>query len=160
VFTIRPRRAWGARPIAVVYQRPQDVHTLVLHHTVGAPAYTMSAAIDELKSIERFHMDVRGWNGPGYNAIVDRRGRVWEARGLNVVGAGATSHNRGYFHVALMGNYETLKPTLRQQAAIRALRLRLRAKGFRITRMVGHNQLPGHRANACPGRNNTKAFNL
>jgi len=131
-----------------------------VHHTVGAAAYSMSDAIDELKNIERFHMDVRGWNGPGYNAIMDRKGRVWEARGMQVVGAGATGHNTGYFHVALMGNYEDLKPTLRQRTALRALKLRLRAKGFGIRRTVGHNQLSGHESNACPGRNNTKAFRL
>jgi len=160
MFTIRPRKAWGARPISAQYQRPEKVHTLVIHHTVGRAAHSMKDAIAELKSIERFHMDTRGWNGPGYNAIIDRAGRVWEARGLSVVGAGARGHNTNYFHVALMGNYNDLKPTMRQKAAVRALKLRLRAKGFRITRTVGHNQLPGHRTNSCPGKHNLEAFGL
>lgn len=160
MFIVRGRKSWDARSIPVTYQAPSTVHTFVLHHTVTYPAYVLEDVKDALKYIEHLHMDERGWNGPGYNAIVDRRGRVWEARGLKVVGAGATGHNTGYFHCALLGNYEHIKPTLRQRTAVRLLKARLRTKGFKIRRTVGHNQLSGHESNACPGKHNTKAFGL
>jgi hypothetical protein len=153
VFIIRGRKAWRANPPtkALTQQHPRNVHTLCWHHTVGPPAYAEDYAIDNMQVMQNYHQRVRGWSDIGYNVVIDRRGRVWEGRGINAVGAGATGHNTGGFHVAVMGDYTKIRLTLRQKAAIRALKMRLRARGFRFRRECGHNQLSGHSANACPG---------
>lgn len=149
-FIIRGRKSWTWRKISPTRRSKRVVNTLVFHHTVGQPAYSLAAAKEEMRNMERHHVG-KGWQGIGYNIVIDRKGRVWEGRGLDVIPAGAKDHNTNGMHVAVMGDYTKLRLTLRQKMAIRALRALLRAKGYRFSRVCGHNQLSGHESNACPG---------
>lgn len=161
MFTIRPRRAWGAvAPTGTPTQQARSsVHTLVVHHTAGSRPTTYEDARQEMRNIQRFHMQSRDYADIGYHLVIDGAGRVWEGRSLEVVGAHTHMHNTGTIGVSFMGNYEHDKLSSRQLAAYAALRLRLRAKGFRIKQVKGHRQMPDN-STACPGRNVMKALRL
>lgn len=132
---------------------------MVVHHTAGTPAYTYPDAVDTMRAMQRDHQQQNGWADIGYNYVIDRRGRVWEGRGFGIVGAHTFRQNTGTIGVSFMGNYENLRPTLRQLAAYRALRTRLRLQGARIRRTTGHKFMPGQ-STACPGRFLVKALRL
>lgn len=160
MFTIRPRKAWGARAASSIVTQPRaSVSTLVVHHTAGKAAASLHDAINEMQSIQRQHIITNGWSDIGYNFVIDRRGRVWEGRGYDRVGAHTKDHNTGTVGVSFMGNYETIKPTTRQLVAFRLLQRRLRRQGFNITRVLGHRQMPDQ-STACPGRYLTRALGL
>lgn len=161
MFTIRPRRAWGAvAPTGTpTKQARSSVHTLVVHHTAGGRPTTYEDARQEMRNIQRMHQRDRGWTDIGYHLVIDGAGRVWEGRSLDVVGAHTHMNNTGTIGVSFMGNYEHQHLSARQLAAYAALRLRLRAKGFRIKQVKGHRQMP-HNSTACPGRNVMKALRL
>lgn len=149
-FIIRGRKSWTWRKINTAPRSKRVVNTLVFHHTVGKAAHSLAAAKEEMRNMERHHVG-KGWYGIGYNIVIDRKGRVWEGRGLDAVPAGASNHNTTGMHVAVMGDYTKIRLTLRQKMAIRSLRVLLRVKGYRFKRVCGHNQLSGHESNACPG---------
>lgn len=160
MFRIRGRHSWGARPLrSITSQRPGDVHTLVVHHTAGAAPSKLADAKRQMREIERQHMDDNGWSGPGYNVVIDRAGRVWEARGLHLVGAHTLGHNTRTFGVSFMGNYETMELNRRQRIAYFALKRRLRLHGFRFVAIRGHRQMP-NQATACPGKNVMRQLGL
>lgn len=90
------RSAWGAldstNPVAVdptqrtefvVHWEGSDIPDLTDH----------SACFALMRSIQRYHMQTRGWADIGYNGTICPHGRSIEARGLDLVGAHATNHN-------------------------------------------------------------------
>jgi hypothetical protein len=90
------------------------VRNAVVHHTASENGYSADSVARMLRSIQAFHMDSEGWDDIGYNAIVDRFGRIWEARqgGLDraVVGAHTGGFNTAAFGVAVLGSFESAPP--------------------------------------------------
>ncbi len=112
---ILSRRAWGADE-ARVRSAPTYMPTIragVLHHTVDRNNYTASQVPAIIRGDYAYHLS-RGWNDIGYNFLVDRFGRIWEGRRggitLAVQGAHAGGFNTDTFGVAMIGNYETVRP--------------------------------------------------
>lgn len=142
---IRRRAAWDpgedCRPRTVpAYGR---VKAATVHHTVNANDYEAGAVAGMVRAICLFHRNGNGWNDIGYNAVVDRFGRVWEGRaggtGRAVVGA----HNQGYNSqttgVALLGTHTSepiTSPAMR--AVVRYLAWKLSHHG---TQAIGRTSL-------------------
>ena len=142
---------WNTRHNKFVAQDPQDIRTLVVHHTVSKAPVTYIGARAEMRNLQRMHMDSNGWSDIGYNLVIDRWGRVWEGRGIRRVGAHTKGYNTNTVGVAFMGNYETSKLNERQIRAFNEVKAKLRAHGCRIERIKGHRQMPGQ-STACPGK--------
>lgn len=157
---IRARERWGARaPRSIVIQDPQKVHTLVVHHTVSKSPVTMWGAIREMRNLQRMHMDGNGWSDIGYNIVIDRRGRIWEGRGLRRVGAHTAMSNTGTIGVAFMGNYDLLQLNSAQLKAFNELQLIMKMHGFQKLEVRGHRQMPNQKT-ACPGTNIMRQLGL
>ncbi|MGY1641367.1 N-acetylmuramoyl-L-alanine amidase [Geodermatophilus sp. SYSU D00703] len=108
------RAQWGADE-SIMGWTPQYAGTIraaTLHHTADTNNYTADQVPAMMRSIYRYHAVSRGWGDIGYNAIVDKFGRLWEGRygGLSrpVVGAHAGGFNTGTFGVSMLGTYETV----------------------------------------------------
>ncbi|HTD58229.1 MAG TPA: N-acetylmuramoyl-L-alanine amidase [Solirubrobacteraceae bacterium] len=106
------RRAWaqgGAPPkVAPEYG---TVKLAFVHHTENPDGYGAAAVPGMLRSIYDFHRFTHGWNDIGYNFVIDRFGRIFEARagGIDepVIGAHAGGYNAYSTGIAILGSYSS-----------------------------------------------------
>ncbi len=86
-----------------------EVKMAFVHHTENPNGYSAADVPSMLRAIYAFHRDVNGWNDIGYNFVVDRFGRVFEARagGVDepVVGAHAGGYNLVSTGIAVLGSF-------------------------------------------------------
>jgi len=121
------RAAWGA-DLAEGGCPPRgppeygEVRAAVIHHTVNANEYTPAEAPGIVLGICRFHVYGNGWNDIGYQALVDRFGRLYKGRaggvGSAVVGAQAQGFNSQTTAIASIGSNDTLKLNRKARAAV------------------------------------------
>jgi hypothetical protein len=119
---IRARSLWDPDNDCRPRTRPAygEVKAATVHHTVNANDYSREETASMIRAICLYHRNGNGWNDIGYNAIVDRFGRLWTAReggiGRPVVGA----HNQGFNStttgIASLGTHTevTVSPTAMQ----------------------------------------------
>ena len=90
--------------------RPTPKLGITLHHTATEAYYSAADVPAMLRAVYRYHAHTLDWRDVGYNAIVDRYGRVWEGRsgGLenNVQGAHSYGMNYDWFGLSSLGNHE------------------------------------------------------
>ncbi len=152
------RSAWGARRT-----RCSSTNTtkqrFAIHHTVTGS----SNPARQMRGIQRFHMDSRGWCDVGYHFLIGSDGRIYEGRPLRFLGAHVGGHNTGNIGISFIGCYHTsgcggLGPTTPSSNMVRvagrlAGTLR-RIYGIRITTstLKGHRDHSGQ-STSCPGNN-------
>lgn len=175
---LRTRRDWGAderwRENDPTYGTTiKQVH---VHHTVNANNYARRDVPGILRAIYRYHTKSLGWSDIGYNVLVDRFGRAWVGRWGGVAKRVQGAHTLGFNHnstgVAVIGNFETVKPrkavrvTLSRIAAWlldrddseargKVLRISHGSDKYRAGRRVRLPIIDGHRDTndtACPGK--------
>jgi hypothetical protein len=134
------REEWGAPDSYRFYSNGAEVwprmyvptKKLIVHHTATLdnsnpqdpsypnPSYTADQAVQDVRSVYYYHAISKGWGDIGYNALIDRFGRVYEGRrgrdqgpdgkreiiSPDVVAGHALNCNEGSAGVSLIGNYE------------------------------------------------------
>jgi hypothetical protein len=99
-----------------------SVQLAFVHHTENPDGYSAAAVPAMLRSIFAFHRYTHGWNDIGYNFVIDRFGRIFEARagGISepVIGAHAGGYNAYSTGIAILGTYSAQRISL---AALTAL---------------------------------------
>lgn len=147
-LAIVKRAAWGAnRPRSTPYTSRWTAETAtIVHHTVGKRVSGKQAGINEVRSIQRFHQETRGWADIAYNYLIGDDGTVYEGRGKNVRNA-ASGSNKWNMHcaIAFMGNFSDVPPTGEAIRAYKRLRKHLGLKG----RQLGHREV--YSGTSCPG---------
>ncbi len=87
------------------------LQAVVIHHTVTGNSYSAEQVDDLLRAIHYSHTEINGWCDIGYNFVVDRFGRIWEARtgsiAESVIGGHARGFNTGTVGVALLGQHHS-----------------------------------------------------
>jgi hypothetical protein len=82
-----------------------------VHHTENPDGYGAAEVPAMLRSIFAFHRYTHGWNDIGYNFVIDRFGRIFEARagGIDepVIGAQAGGYNAYSTGIAILGTYSS-----------------------------------------------------
>lgn len=110
------RKAWAhghARP----RHRPEygAIKLAFVHHTVSPNGYGAGEVPAMLRAIYDYHVHARGFWDIGYNFVIDRFGRVWEARAggidMPVVGAQAGGYNAESTGVAMLGDFMNAVPS-------------------------------------------------
>jgi hypothetical protein len=98
------------------------IKAAAVHHTAGSNNYSAADVPAILRGIYRYHAVTRNWGDIGYNALVDKYGRIWEGRagglGRPVVAAHAGGFNTGTFGVSMIGDYSKVRPTQPQIDAV------------------------------------------
>lgn len=121
------RAAWGAdetlREKGHAYSR--TVKVAFLHHTVTGNTYRCSEVPSLLRGIYRYHVKSMGWRDYGYNFTVDRCGNIYEGRAGGVAKAVIGAHTRGFnaksMGVAVLGTFDTERPSKKAVNAIAGL---------------------------------------
>jgi hypothetical protein len=124
--TILARHAWAhdACPPRVAPEYG-TVELAFVHHTENPDGYGAAEVPAMLRSIYVFHRYTRGWNDIGYNFVIDRFGRIWEARagGIDepVVGAQAGGYNAYSTGIAVLGTYSSVDISTPARTALESL---------------------------------------
>ncbi len=116
------RAGWGAdesrRPCAP--EHTTEIVSAAVHHTVSSNSYSPDEAAGIVRGIYAYHTlpeasGGRGWCDIGYNALVDRFGRIYEGRGgsfdRSVVGVHTGGFNSRTFGVSVIGNFVSTVPS-------------------------------------------------
>ncbi|WP_432195384.1 N-acetylmuramoyl-L-alanine amidase [Streptomyces sp. bgisy027] len=172
------RRGWGAneswRERQFAYTK--KVKAAFVHHTASGGKYSCTQAPSLIRGIYRYHVLSMGWRDIGYNFLVDKCGNIYEGRAGGVTKPVLGAHTRGFnsnsMGIAVLGSYDSTKPTVATVNAIARLtawklglysanprgKTYLTSGGgnlFRKGRNVRLNVISGHRdgfSTACPGR--------
>jgi hypothetical protein len=175
---LRRRRDWGAdrswRPDDITYNN--SIRQVHVHHTVNSNTYAKRDVAGLIRGMYRYHTHNLGWSDIGYNFLVDRFGRTWVGRAGGwwrpVRGAHTLGFNSTSCGVAVIGNFETTRPSEKVLAAVAALaawkldkydrnprgRIRVTSEGsdkYAAGERVRLRVIDGHRDTndtACPGR--------
>ncbi|XP_010638415.1 N-acetylmuramoyl-L-alanine amidase [Fukomys damarensis] len=152
---IHPRCRWEAaayRGLPTPLKLP--LRFLYVHHTFvpAAPCTTFEHCAANMRSMQRFHQDTRGWDDIGFSFVVGSEGYVYEGRGWYWMGAHTRRHNSLGFGVAIVGDYTK---TLPSEAVLRTVRDVLPRCAVRAGLLRRDYQVLGHRqlvhTTQCPG---------
>ncbi len=152
------REQWGARATRCT-SSDTSKRRFAIHHTVTGS----SDPARQMRGIQSFHMNTRGWCDVGYHFLVGSDGKIYEGRPVNLLGAHVGSNNSGNIGISFIGCYHTsgcsgLGPTRPADATIDAAgRLlgtlsRLYGVSLSSTTVLGHRDHPGQ-STTCPGDN-------
>ena len=111
---IHPRSDWGGESCPGPDREPIEyvdrVAVMFVHHTAGHTSYSQSDVPGIIRAICSYHVNSRGWDDIGYNALIDRYGGVWVGRdgGIDkgVWGAHTGGFNGMSTGVALIGDHQ------------------------------------------------------
>jgi hypothetical protein len=86
-----------------------------VHHTASSNDYTLEDVPAILRGMYRYHTKTLGWSDLGYNFLVDKFGRTWIGRAGGYDRPVRGAHTLGFNHssvgVAMIGNFETKRPS-------------------------------------------------
>ncbi|XP_028320875.1 peptidoglycan recognition protein 5 [Gouania willdenowi] len=144
------REQWGAAEPRGKTAFRGRVQRVIIHHTALESCTCLTQCMQELVSIQRYHMNQRGFDDIGYNFLVSVDGRLFEGRGWKTVGAHSKHHNADSVGIAVMGNFNDLQPTQQTLESIKQLLQLGVSRGF----LEAEFTLCGHRDvgdTQCPG---------
>jgi len=99
------RESWGARRIEGAYAEHMPVK-LTMHHTAGRMPAAYDEAAAEMRFIQDYHINGRGWLDIGYHFVISPTGHVFEGRPEGVLGAHVLHNNTGNLGVSFMGDFQ------------------------------------------------------
>lgn len=138
------RAEWGARPPRYRVGISIPTSLVFLHHTAGNEREAAG-----MRSIQNFHMDVRGWSDGAYSFVIDRvSGNIYMLRGPGIAGGHTRGYNRTSHAICVMGNFNNYAPSRAALSSIVALLVLGNRSGWWALNMRGHRDVA---STACPG---------
>ena len=149
------REEWGARSTRC--SSTDSKNRMAVHYTV-TPSENPE---QQVRAIQRYHMDSRGWCDIGYHFLVGIDGSIYEGRPLHLIGAHVGGQNTGNIGISFIGcfhpsgcsSYGPLHPPeVMIDAGGRLLGSLSNLFGIALNtdRVRGHRDYPGTSTN-CPG---------
>ncbi|KAK3594941.1 hypothetical protein CHS0354_009327 [Potamilus streckersoni] len=144
------RSDWGAVPPTNVSYLKPPVDLVFIHHTDTQSCSDLESCSKILRSIQYFHMHVRGWADIAYSFLVGEDGNAYEGRGWDLIGSHTKGYNDRSLGFAFIGNYSIhLPPATGLSAAMNLIKCGI--ENGKITPdycMYGHRDV---RDTSCPG---------
>jgi hypothetical protein len=148
-----PRARWADGTPNLTDINPMNgIRRITVHHD-GMPGLFFSNDFNETASrielIRHRHRNNNGWADIGYHFVIDRNGRVWEARSLKYQGAHVKDQNENNLGILVLGNFQIQKPKAAQIAALKNTIRHFRKK-YKVpaTNVYTHGELG---QTTCPG---------
>uniref|UniRef100_A0A3P8NBX8 Peptidoglycan recognition protein 6 n=1 Tax=Astatotilapia calliptera TaxID=8154 RepID=A0A3P8NBX8_ASTCA len=151
---IVPRCMWGAKPyIGTPTNLSLPLSFMFIHHTStpSQPCLTFEQCSADMRSMQRFHQEDRGWDDIGYSFVAGSDGNIYEGRGWYWQGAHTLGYNSVGYGVSFIGDYSSILPS---QHAMELVRDQLASCAIIGGRLIPTFTLRGHRQmvnTACPG---------
>ncbi|KAJ8251665.1 hypothetical protein GJAV_G00223800 [Gymnothorax javanicus] len=142
---IIPRCQWGAEPYrGTPTQLVLPLHFLYVHHTYQPikPCLSFQQCAADMRAMQRFHQEDRGWDDIGYSFVIGSDGYIYEGRGWHWRGAHTKGHNHRGYGISFIGNYTA---TLPASASLQLARDRFTACAVQGGRLVANYTIHGHR---------------
>jgi len=158
VAPIMSRLGWRAAP-RVGSNDAHDPYRVTVHHTQGHQPMSEAQTAAAVKGVQHYHMVGRGREGKdnfsdiGYHFLIAGDGRVVEGRRAEYLGAHAGGANSGNIGIAMMGDFNKLKPTSAQIESLTRLVTFLSVKYKKDPNSKGFLEPHNHYTNTdCPGK--------
>ncbi|KAK3597725.1 hypothetical protein CHS0354_006078 [Potamilus streckersoni] len=151
-LNLMTRAEWGARDTRNTEYMATPVSIVFIHHTAMSRCQDHESCCQELRRIQNFHMDDRGWDDIAYNYLIGENGCVYEGRGWNRVGAHTAGWNKVAIGLSLLGDFTSVAPDPRALDAVRNL-LDLGVAEGKISanyKLYGHKDV--RNTTECPGQ--------
>ncbi|KAM6957102.1 peptidoglycan recognition protein 6 [Aplochiton taeniatus] len=151
---IIPRCAWEAKPYrGTPTPLSLPLSNMYIHHTYtpSSPCLSFQQCSEDMRAMQRFHQDDRGWDDIGYSFVAGSDGYIYEGRGWQWQGAHTKGYNSKGYGVSFIGDYSSSLPS---QRAMELVRDRLASCAVGGGRLVSNFSLYGHRQlvdTTCPG---------
>uniref|UniRef100_A0A8C5R5A7 Peptidoglycan recognition protein 2 n=1 Tax=Leptobrachium leishanense TaxID=445787 RepID=A0A8C5R5A7_9ANUR len=151
---IIPRCIWGAKPYKgtpTLLKTP--LSQIYIHHTYtpSKPCTSFQDCAKDMRSMQAFHQQDRGWDDIGYSFVAGSDGYLYEGRGWRWVGAHTRGHNYLGYGVSFIGNFINLLP---KEHILSVVKDRLIQCGVRSGYISPSYIVKGHRQlvnTSCPG---------
>ncbi len=150
-FVIARTKWTSATPKRWLADSMTPIHRITVHHDaiMPVPSGSYADSLRRMNLIRRGHLN-NGWADIGYHFAIDPKGRIWQARPLELQGAHVKDHNPGNLGIVVFGNYEKIRPT---QATLNSVNKMIAYAMHRfnvpLANVHTHQEL---RNTACPGR--------
>ncbi|MBX3246009.1 MAG: peptidoglycan recognition protein [Myxococcales bacterium] len=157
-FGIVTRAQWGARATRCT-SRDASKRRIAVHHTVTSS----SDPARQMRGMQNFHMNTRGWCDIGYHFLIGADGRLYEGRPLHLLGTHVGGQNSGNIGISFIGCYHTsgcsgfgaTRPTdamVRKVGQLMGSLRRIYGINLSTSTVMGHGQHAGQ-STTCPGAN-------
>lgn len=142
------RKQWGAKPLTAYTYRIEPAYRtgIIIHHSVTAEGKSRAEVEAILRQIDDDHR-AQGWGGIGYNLAVDYAGRIYRARGINIIGCHAQDNNGHNYGICYIGDGRK-RITNAAVDAIRTCVSTLQQRSDKRLKIQGHRDV---NPTACPG---------
>ncbi len=145
------RARWGAQPSTGI-QVPHSPYRMTLHHTAMQRTVTLEEGAAEMRFIQDFHQNARGWRDIAYHFLVNDSGYIYQGVPEAYVGTHTGGANTGNIGLSMMGNFEEDQvPLLMLEACIKLFSY------LSFSHQITPDSLLGHRdynpTTRCPGKN-------
>ena len=137
----------------------RKIDGIIIHCSATKPDwYAGKTPNEQMKEIDRWHREERGWRMIGYHATISRDGTIVQGRPYEMQGAHAKGSNKTTIGICLIGGFGSSAEdraiehyTAAQLAALYGLIQDLRSQyGIKQDKVIGHNRVSGV-SKACPG---------
>ncbi|GLH07348.1 Peptidoglycan-recognition protein LA [Gryllus bimaculatus] len=141
---IMQRKEWLAQPLAAplpILTTP--VPYVIISHTATEQCLKIAECILQVRTVQTFHIESRGWWDIGYNFLVGGDGFAYTGRGWDTIGAHAYGYNNVSIGISFIGTFNTVLPPARQLTAAKQL-IELGVKLGKISenyKLLGHKQV-------------------
>lgn len=167
------RTDWGAQSFIgdpIPLARPNYTN-ITFHHAAGFWATTLEEGKEQVRRIQDFHQNGRGWSDIGYQFVLDRSGNLYQGRPFMdesvdlkdtptlANGAHVGGHNTGNIGVCVLGCYhppegsycEDIYPTAALDSLVTMFAFLSDRYGVAPEAIKGHRDFS---STSCPGDNN------
>ncbi len=151
--TYVPRAKWAdSGPMMERIVPMGDINKITVHHEGWNPVVftDMETTAERLELIRRSHIQRLGAGDIGYHYVVDRGGRVWQAREERYQGAHVRGNNENNLGIMCLGNFDIQSPSSEQLRSLVAV-----IKAAQAEHKVSLSNVKTHQEinpTACPGK--------